>query len=178
MKKKFIIFIGIVSVVAIGAISFHNNISSKPIVESHASWVKYYPDVRSLIEDADVIVEGEAQSLNTFPHYDESNISTEVTFKVNKWYKGSDIKAREQITILQDGGIYKGVNYKLDKVEIMEPGKKYLLFLDYAPDADLYAVLTGWQGQFKLGLTKAENPEQSRSMDIDKLEKEITDSHR
>ncbi|MDA8210382.1 MAG: hypothetical protein M0021_00640 [Clostridia bacterium] len=177
MKKRLIIPIGLVALLTVGFLGLNSNTFSKPndipVVESHASWVKYYPDIKSLVEGADVIVEGEAQAINTFARHDEADIATYVTFKVVKWYKGSDIKTREQITVVQDGGIYKGVNHKLDKVEIMEPGKKYLLFLRYAPEVDRYVVLTGWQGQFKLGLIKAENPEAKRSVDKDELYKEV-----
>ncbi|AVX21846.1 hypothetical protein SAMN02745885_02466 [Carboxydocella sporoproducens DSM 16521] len=172
MKAKPLLFIGLLSLLIVSGVINSEN-SKKPMIISHASWVKYYPDVKSLVEDADVIVEGEAESIKSYPRFDELDIATDVYFNVSKWYKGSEPKSRNKIIIEQDGGVYKGVTSKLDKVEIMEPGKKYLLFLHYSPEEDKYAVLTGWQGQFKLGFFKAENPEPARSMDKDKLYDEI-----
>lgn len=175
MKKSLLIPLGL-AVLTIGVLVY-NEIppmeSKTPVVESHASWVKFYSDISSLVQDADVIAQGEVQAIHTFARYDQTDIATDVSFRIIKLYKGADAKSREQITVVQDGGVYNGVTYKLDKVEIMEPGKKYLLFLKYAPDVDKYAVLTGWQGQFKLGAITAENPEPSRSMEKAILEKEI-----
>lgn len=100
---------------------------------------------------------------------------TDVSFSVKKWHKGSDIKSRNQITVVQDGGEINGVIHKLDKVEIMKSGNEYLLFLKYDPNTDTYYVLTGWQGLYKLSLVNAENPDPSRTISKDKLFKTISE---
>ncbi len=90
MKKKTILLISFTAILVVaGSFAINSGIfmKSTPIVQGHASWVNNYPDPNALIQNADVIIQGQADSLNSY-FRDGNTAVTEVNFNVDKWYKG------------------------------------------------------------------------------------------
>ncbi|WP_052216368.1 hypothetical protein [Thermincola ferriacetica] len=174
--KKISIFLYLLGCLAIlGGLAYNNIRNQVPTQQVSASWTNYYANPDELFDAADVVVKGKVKKVGeAFVKHEPDVITTNVIFEPKEVYKntlGKDLPT--EITIDQDGGIYKGVNYKVDKVEILEEGKNYVLFLRYAADQDLYCILSGYQGQFKIKGDKAENPAPERSMDYKVLEQKI-----
>lgn len=176
MNRKLLLsisFIALISAIGLWGFSGLDINKSKPIVHGSASWVQNYADINELFDGADVVVEGKAKPIKSYMN--QNSPYTNVSFSVIKWHKGSDVKARNQITVAQNGGEINGVIYKLDQVEIMKSENEYILFLKYDPTTDNYYVLTGWQGLYKLGLFNAENSDPNRTMPKDKLLKTLSE---
>lgn len=177
MKKQYIIgslafltFFGVI--MGFNQFSADNHLSE---VKVQASWAKYYDTTDSLVKASDVIIKGKVkQNLPAYIVGPGDVPNTDSIIRVEKVAKNKigDVLTPE-ITIVQTGGIHNNVNYKFDKVEIVQENKNYILFLRYDQFTKKYVVLGGFQGQYKLDNGFAKHAEEKRNMEETQLFAEI-----
>lgn len=174
MKKRTFISLLLLSVLIVGGIKIALPTEQK---EKKYSGIAYslasYPNDYSLDEiakGAPFIIEGEVRE-NLASIEEQGIVFTETNFKVSKVHKG-DI-SDDSVKIIQEGGTLEGVLHISDNIEILEPGKKYVLFVRQGVPSDRYVIIGGWQGQYKLGLLEAKNPEARRNLSKNELFEKI-----
>lgn len=130
--------------------------------------VKGYASVKELYEDATLVAQVEATSINSLSYSDVAFTITEG--KIEKMLKG-EYKANDVISILETGGITElkvgnktqMVNVIFEENNVFRLGEKAIVFLKkyVGPVADdSYVVLGAYQGKFLIDGDKVVPPAQ------------------
>ncbi len=159
MLMKAIIPIGVATALLTGYLYLDNKVEVSNI---HAS-VPVYEDVKSLEQDADLIVIGEATDkkenwVKYLPDGEIEDYSTKRSIKVKKVFsnklpekieQGDEIEVWEPTVILENEAIGKK-QITIEGYRLMQDKKKYVLFLKRNPHFNNLAPLGVIQGKFPL----------------------------
>ena len=132
------------------------NPNQPDVAEFTLTPVRQYTSLKDLVEDSDLVVEGDvAQVLaarETNPH--THSLATDMLFKTIRVLKGANLT---QVLVFQNGGSL-GVYQRIPKqFHLMKEGEHYILFLTrdrhQTPSptyGSLYEITGGWPGLFKV----------------------------
>ncbi|TCP60821.1 hypothetical protein [Baia soyae] len=145
-------------------------------VDTHADIVRAYNDIPSLTKASAIVIEGDVMSTSTKYYKDEIAPCTLSQVKVSKVISG-DVKIGDVVTFQETGGITtqkyvsersrgrdfpplseveenKQVDFKINGLSAMKKDEKVLLFGERYQD--IYLVVGGYQGKFKVDGNKIE----------------------
>ncbi|MDQ0417808.1 hypothetical protein J2Z48_001992 [Croceifilum oryzae] len=149
-------------------------------VEAHSDIVRFYPDIRSLTKDSDIVIEGDVMNASTKYYKDRVAPSTLSQVKVSRVISG-DVKIGDVLTFQETGGITtqryisessgrgkdfpplseaeenKQVDFKIDGISAMKKGEKVMLFGGRYQEG-IYLIVGGYQGKFKVDDEQIERP--------------------
>ena len=107
-------------------LSTETALSQNKVVNISASYPKYHPDIKSLYEDADLVVLGRVEKVLPSKKVD-SLVFTDSVISVQQYYKNA--QEYKNILIQQDGGILNDTEYRNEDLQQFREGETHLLFL-------------------------------------------------
>lgn len=138
------------------------------VISISASYPKYHPDLKSLYEDADIVVLGKINKVKPSKKNDNL-IFTDSEVNVIKYYKNP--QEFKNIIIQQDGGTIEGTEYRNADLSIFNRGEEYLLFLKHITD-NRYFVISP-VALYKVENGNAKHKEEARNKSFDQIEKDL-----
>lgn len=120
------------------------------IVE-RAPWMARLPALPVALSDA--IIAGEVTDAQAYLSNDKSGVYTETTVKVDSIIKNNTsvpINSNESIETQRSGGKVRFpsgriVRYRVHRQGIPKTGRRYVLFLKYYPEGQLFTIVTGYE---------------------------------
>jgi hypothetical protein len=168
MKNKTNIYIAmtlILIVVSIASVSLFYTKSNIHKSGSSAVWAHQYDDVKTLIENSDLIISGKV--VESVPELRYDMVFTKQYISVDSCKKGSVAKG-EIIEVSQTGGeIGTKKTEPFDVAPLFKNGEEYMLFLHKAPEG-YYLEMGGYQGTGKIS-----NGKISYKFEEDKINKQL-----
>ncbi|MBP1999991.1 hypothetical protein J2Z69_001010 [Paenibacillus shirakamiensis] len=133
-----------------GTLALHHTskASSIPVVNVSGDLNKVFKTVSDLKNNAPLIIEAEVVKGTSFEY--NHVIFTKNNLLVKKVYKG-DLQGKQNIDILETGGISDNKEFVLEGNPVSKPGEKLVLFLkkyDGPVTEDAYTIEGAYQGKF------------------------------
>ena len=117
-------------------------------VNMDASWTRLYHDVKSLKQNADIVVRGSIAKVAGVTQPQKGPVMTDFTFTVSHivWDPHQQVKGTS-IIIHQTGGVVGNTRYQISDDPLFQVGEQAVLFLhQYSPGH--YYVIGGPSGRF------------------------------
>lgn len=117
-------------------------------VNMDASWTRLYHDVKSLKQDADIVVRGSITKVAGITQPQKGPVMTDFTFTISHvvWDPHQQVKGTS-IIIHQTGGVVGNIRYQISDDPLFQVGEQAVLFLhQYSPGH--YYVIGGPSGRF------------------------------
>lgn len=119
-------------------------------VSMDASWPRLYHDLKSLKQDADLVVSGTFTGVAATVHPTKGPVETDYIFTVKKVLSTPRSSANvSSIIVRQTGGVANNVQYQIADDPLFTVGEQGVLFLhEFAPGH--YFVIGGPTGRFQI----------------------------
>ncbi|MFF2878145.1 hypothetical protein ACFVR2_17670 [Gottfriedia sp. NPDC057991] len=150
MKKKFHYIIMSLAAIIMFLVGW-TTYKPKQLNEAPASLANEYKSIKEMAVNTPLIAQVEVLTNPSTFSYNKVLFSTNQV-KVIRNFKGAEKLSK--ITILDNGGVYKNIEYGIGGTPLMHIGEKYLLFLEkYVGPMmreDAYVIKGVWQGKIKI----------------------------
>ena len=120
-------------------------------ISEKAPWMTRLPALPVALSD--VVLIGEVTNAQAYLSNDKSGVYTETTIKVDSIIKndsGVPINSGESVETQRSGGKVRFpsgriVRYRVHRQGVLKTGRRYVLFLKYRPEGQLFGVVTGYE---------------------------------